>query len=74
MLKTFGPLLLATLLLLSATVAHGATRYNPFTGFWEGNICASPYGWTWNAWQPIGSMCTIRLPNGVLIQGIIANQ
>ena len=73
MLKTIGPLLFATLLLVSSTVVHGATRYNPYTGYWEGNVCNSPQGWTWYAWQPIGSMCTIRLPNGMFIQGIIAN-
>lgn len=54
--------------------ALAAVRFNPQTGLWEGNICASPYAWTYVPFQPIGTLCVIRLPNGAVIQGMIINQ
>ena len=53
--------------------ASAAVRQNPYTGLWEGNICANQYGWTWANWAPIGSLCIIQLPNGQLTQGLIVN-
>lgn len=59
--------------LLFSTAVLSAVRYNPITGFWEGNICLTQWGWAWYKWQPIGSYCTIRMPNGQFVTGIIAN-
>lgn len=65
---------LLVLLIILAMPAYAETRFNPYTGLWEGNICANQFGWTWYQWQPIGSICMIRLPNGFVSQGVIVNQ
>jgi hypothetical protein len=67
-------LLFAALIISLSTVSYSAVRFNYNTGFWEGNICANNYAWTYVPWQPIGSFCFIRYPNGQLAQGIIVNQ
>lgn len=66
--------ILAVFLLFFTLSAHSAVRWNPQTGLWEGNICASPYAWTYVPFQPIGTLCIIRMPNGHIIQGMIINQ
>lgn len=72
MLKFIRPLIVA--LLCSASLAYGAVRFNPYTNYWEGNICANQYGWTYVPFQPIGSFCVIYMPNGQRMQGVIQNQ
>jgi len=79
MLKRIASTLLAAIsviLLVFSPVnsAYSALRWNPNLRAFEGNICANQYVWTYVPWQPIGTFCTIRLPNGFLQQGIIINQ
>lgn len=40
---------------------------------YEGNICMNNIGWQVVNWQPLGSICYVRLPNGQVMQGIIIN-
>lgn len=63
-----------SLTLISVAESQAAVRFNPQTGLWEGNICASPYAWTYVPFQPIGTLCIIRMPNGHIVQGMIINQ
>lgn len=65
---------LAIFLLFFTVCAHSLVRFNPQTRLWEGNICASPWAWTYVPFQPVGTLCVIRMPNGQLIQGQIINQ
>lgn len=63
------------LILLSVaylSTADAAVRYNQYTGYWEGNICMTPWGWGYVQWQPIGTYCTIYTPKGPVI-GMIIN-
>lgn len=66
--------LAATLLTVSSSVLHADVRINSQTRTWEGNICANNYGWTYVNWQPIGALCQFRLPNGMVVSGIIINR
>lgn len=61
-------------LIMSALPAHSVVRFNNYTGFWEGNVCANYHAWTYVPFQPIGSFCQFSLPNGQVMQGIIINQ
>ena len=74
MLRTF----ILSITFLASTLfslnADSAVRYNPLTRLWEGNVCMTQWGWSWYAWQPIGSYCTIRMPNGQFVTGFISNQ
>ena len=79
MFKRMVPSILAcisvTVLIFAAvSESQAAVRFNPQTGLWEGNICANPYAWTYVPFQPIGTLCVIRLPNGFVQQGMIINQ
>lgn len=65
--------LLLLLLLLPLTTEAGI-RYNNFTGYWEGNVCANLVSWSIVPYQPIGSVCQIILPNGMMAQGQIINR
>ena len=60
------------LLLISFTV-NAAVRYNPHLRIYEGNICMNNIGWQIVQWQPLGSICYMRAPNGQMMQGIIIN-
>lgn len=66
--------LVATLLIVTCSLANSELRYNPYTNQWLGNICANQVAWTFVPFQPVGSFCAIRLPNGQILQGIILNQ
>lgn len=76
MLKSILPrisaILLTTFIVVQPT--HSAVRYNSYTGFWEGNICMSSFGWGFVPFQPIGSLCYFQANNGRIYQGIIINQ
>lgn len=61
------------LLLTFSTISEAAVRWNPHLGVWEGNICMNNMGWQFVNWQPLGSLCYMRLPNGQIMQGIIIN-
>lgn len=65
---------LAIFLLFFTVSAQSAVRWNPHTRLWEGNICVNPWAWTYVPFQPVGTLCVIRMPNGAVTQGIIANQ
>ena len=53
--------------------ANSAVRWNPMLRIYEGNICMNNIGWQVVNWQPLGSICYVRLPNGQVMQGIIIN-
>lgn len=76
MLKNIGLYIFAILIVLFLSIeqAHSAVRYNPYTGFWEGNICMNSLGWAFVPWQPIGSLCMFQHPSGRVYQGVIINQ
>ena len=61
------------LLLLLSFAVNAAVRYNPQLRIFEGNICMNNMGWQVVQWQPLGSICYMRLPNGQIMQGIIIN-
>lgn len=63
-------------LLLSSPPINSQVQFNPMMGMWMGNICANPYlnVWTYVSFLPVGSFCQFMGPNGMLIQGQIANQ
>jgi hypothetical protein len=65
--------LIIFLLLTFATVSNAEVRWNPVLRIWEGNICMNNIGWQVVNWQPLGSLCYMRLPNGQIMQGIIIN-
>lgn len=67
-----GKFLLFLVCFLSVANTNAATRFNPTTRLWEGNICMTQRGWGWHGWAPIGSICAIRTPLGV-VYGVIAN-
>lgn len=66
--------IITVLLALAPLTAESAVRFNPVTGYWEGNICANQLAWTWIPWQPVGTFCVLRLANGQRVQGIVLNQ
>lgn len=61
-------------LLTFSSVSNAVVRFNNFTGYWEGNVCANFGGWTYVQFQPIGSFCQVFLPNGMVGQGQIINR
>ena len=58
---------------LFSGIASADVRYNPYTGYWEGNVCANYAGWSYVPFQPVGSICQIVLPYGIA-QGQIINR
>lgn len=62
------------ILFLISFSTTAVVRYNNFTGYWEGNVCANYAGWTYVPFQPVGSYCQLMLPNGIVVQGQIINQ
>lgn len=66
--------ILTSILAILPLSAHSMVRFNPYTGLWEGNVCANQAGWTYINFQPIGSFCSFRLANGYIIRGVIINQ
>ena len=54
-----------------STAVNSDVRYNQYTGYWEGNVCMTPWGWSYVPFQPIGTYCHIITPNGPLTGMII---
>lgn len=62
-------------LLLFSSFAHADVRFNSLYNTWEGNACLTNLGiFILPQWQPIGSNCTVYLPDGRVVSGFIYQQ
>lgn len=62
-------------LLLLSSYAHAEVRFNSLYNTWEGNACLTNLGlFIIPQWLPIGSNCTVLLPDGRFVSGFIYQQ
>lgn len=71
MFKTIARLAVGAAIAVFSISVASAVRYNQYTGYWEGNVCMTPWGWAYVPFQPIGTYCIIPTPNGPLTGMIV---